>query len=145
MSFLHWEHSRAEVQNLLPCWSHCFGCNTDLFGFLGCKHILQVYVQPPKYQTPKTPLDPFSTQSVLHDLPMAPPLQTSWLLWMSSFPSSMSPAQFSWMSSANFLRLPSVPQSMSLTKMFSSIACHQLLRNITFQQTSNIELSRLQI
>jgi len=49
----------------------------------------------------------------------------SWSLWIASLPSSMSTAPLSLVSSANLLRVRSIPLSMSPTEMLNNATHHQ--------------------
>lgn len=145
--FLRWGHSTAgEVPagqrcRISPAGHTALDAAQDMFGFLGREHSFQVYVSLSVTKFIQAVLHPGYTSWSSN----GPTPHLSWSLWMPSFPSSMSPVQFHWMPSGNFLRVPSVPLPTSLTKMFNSIGCHQFLRNIIFHHTLNIELSILQI
>ena len=112
--------------------------------FPGCEHTLVAYVQLFIHQYPqvllgRAVLKPFIPQSVLilgvalthvqdlapglvepHDVQTGPLSSLSRSLWMASHPSGVLTAPHSLVSSANVLRVHSIPLSMSLMKILNS-------------------------
>ncbi|KAK4807049.1 hypothetical protein QYF61_018390 [Mycteria americana] len=117
----------------------------DAVGFLGCKHTLTAHVQLFIYQYPqvllhRAALNPFIPQPVLilgiaptqgqdPDLALLNLMKFTWThfsklsrsIWMASLLSSISTAPLSLVSSANLLRVHSIPLSMSLMKVLNII------------------------
>ncbi|KAK4825966.1 hypothetical protein QYF61_003535 [Mycteria americana] len=137
--------SRVEGQNHLPrpAGHASFDAAQDMVGLLGCEHTLPVHVQLFIHQYPRVflsraALHPFIPQPVLipgvaptqvqdpalglvepHQVHMGPLLQLVHVP-LDDIPSGVSTAPLSLVSSANLLRVHSIPLSMSLMKILNS-------------------------
>lgn len=127
--------SRMQGENYLPqpadhiTW---LSSSTGCVGFLDCKDAVLSHVELPAHQDPQALLRALNLvipQPVLTGL-LRPRCSTSYLAllaflgfshWTASPPSSMLATPHSLVSSGNLMRVHSVPLSMQLTKMSSSV------------------------
>lgn len=134
--------SGVQGQNLLPhsAYHDAFAAAQDVFGFLGCKCPVLAQVQHLIHKQPEVllcwaSLNPFISHPVSE--PGCPLVMCRTLLilivftqtcfyslsrplWMTTCPSGLSATPLSLVLSADFLRVRSIPISVSLTKILKS-------------------------